>query len=124
MSAEKHDDKVWYDANCHCGRTSARLRIEPLYSSGGSSSPPTFVSNCNCSICTKNGYLNIIPEGGDDDIEWIKGKDELKRYQYGSGHVGHMFCTNCGSSFATFVDAGYVEGWAKKMTGINVGFCV
>ena len=116
------DNKAWYDANCHCRRIRLRLRISPLYASADSSAAtePFNVINCNCSICTKNGYLNVYPHNPDEDIEWISGKDELKKYQFAQGNVGHMFCPNCGSSVVLLVDfSKFVEGGRAKV-GVNV----
>ena len=113
--------KVWYDANCHCRLVRLRLRIPPLFSTPSSPSveEPLKVINCNCSICTKNGYLNIYPEDPDTNIEWLSGKDELKRYEFGIQNCGHMFCPNCGSSVALFIKDVEKIGGGPNL-GINV----
>ncbi|KAL8897262.1 MAG: hypothetical protein Q9192_002665 [Flavoplaca navasiana] len=106
-------EKVWYDANCHCRLVRLRLRIAPLYtpspeppsssSPSHTSTPPPSTSStnqlstpfaCNCSICTKNGYLNIYPSSYENDIEWLHGKDEMTAYEYGPCERKHMFCEN------------------------------
>ena len=138
-------EKVWYDANCHCRLVRLRLRIAPLYTpspeppfspSSSSSShhtsttPPqssTPTTNqistpfaCNCSICTKNGYLNIYPSSYETDIEWLHGKDEMTAYEYGPCERKHMFCKRCGSSVALFSYFGGSREGKSPTVGINV----
>lgn len=104
-----------------------RLRIRPLYATQDEEEPSSTteerltVWNCNCSICTKNGYLNIYPDDHENDVEWISGKGDLQEYEYGPCERSHMFCPKCGSSVALF-------NWFKKSSenrapkiGINVG---
>lgn len=109
MSVLESGERVWYDANCHCRLVRVRLRIPPLYASEGSSTKPPQIFNCNCSICTKNGYLNVHPEDPKNDFEWVSGKDKLKRYEFGKGFCGHMFCPDCGSSIILLVDTSQVK---------------
>jgi hypothetical protein len=54
------------------------------------------VNACNCSICTKNGYLLVYPFRKDFTFE--KGQDSLKEYQFATKNVWHQFCGECGSS--------------------------
>lgn len=125
MSTLVEKNKLWYDANCHCRLVRLRLRTLPLYSSSGEQEvfQPWC---CNCSICTKNGYLNIYPTDQMNDIEWVSGKDELSRYMYGPKDIGHGFCPKCGSSIVLFVDlpvgADDGEGGRGRKVGINVSF--
>ena len=116
MSTAQTNNRVWYDANCHCRRVSLRFRSNPLYFPEDSPGDAFRVWNCNCSICTKNGYLNVYPNDPKEDIEWSRGKDDLKSYEYGS-HVKHMFCPTCGSSIVLYVDWGQGE-----KTGVNVSY--
>ncbi|KAG6986562.1 non-reducing polyketide synthase phnA [Physcia stellaris] len=118
--------KVWYDANCHCRRIRLRLRITPLYSSPPSPSPspapsdPLAVIKCNCSICIKNGYLNIQPHDPEQDIEWLSGKHDLKRYTFGKGAVEHGFCPECGGSIVLFVDMEKMVGEGGRGRKVSV----
>ncbi|KAL9038218.1 MAG: hypothetical protein Q9180_003264 [Flavoplaca navasiana] len=136
-------EKVWYDANCHCRLVRLRLRIAPLYTPlpepPSSSSPSSHTSTplpsthspnqlstpfaCNCSICTKNGYLNIYPSSYENDIEWLHGKDEMTAYEYGPCERKHMFCKRCGSSVALFSYFGGSKEGKSPMVGINVCDC-
>jgi hypothetical protein len=65
------------------------------------------VTNCNCKLCTKNGYLNIYPLRIDVIIE---GADKLGSYVWSEKSCAHKFCTACGSSmFASPRGEGGVE---------------
>jgi len=68
---------------CHCGaiRFSAVVRTAK-------------VTRCNCSICTKKGYLHlIIPES---DFNLISGRDDIATYTFGTQTAKHHFCRHCG----------------------------
>jgi hypothetical protein len=52
------------------------------------------VTECNCSICTKKGFLHLIV--APDAFELISGKDALTRYRFNTGTAKHTFCTTCG----------------------------
>ncbi|TID15984.1 glutathione-dependent formaldehyde-activating protein [Venturia nashicola] len=43
-----------YSANCHCGQVKLIFTLaEPIQESE--------IIRCNCSICTKSGYINVYP---------------------------------------------------------------
>jgi hypothetical protein len=56
----------------------------------------TAVSECNCSICTKKGYLHLIvpPER----FELLSGGDALVTYEFNTRVAKHYFCRYCGIS--------------------------
>jgi hypothetical protein len=71
--------------SCHCGR----VRFE-------ATGTLTEVSECNCSICTRKGYLHwIIPR---DTFRLLEGEDALVTYRFGTGVAQHRFCGVCGVS--------------------------
>jgi hypothetical protein len=49
---------------------------------------------CNCSICTRKGYLHLIvpPER----FRLLSGSEELTSYQFGTRAARHLFCRHCG----------------------------
>jgi hypothetical protein len=50
--------------------------------------------DCNCSICTKTGYLHlIVPKAR---FKLVKGKTKLTTYTFNTGAAKHMFCSVCG----------------------------
>ncbi|HVY45583.1 MAG TPA: GFA family protein [Minicystis sp.] len=72
-----------YEGSCHCGAVRFRVRAEL-----------DRVTECNCSVCAKKGYLHLIvpPE----DFELVAGEDHLATYRFGTGVARHRFCTTCG----------------------------
>ncbi|EPE29846.1 Mss4-like protein [Glarea lozoyensis ATCC 20868] len=77
-----------YTGSCHCHLVSFTVVLpRPL--------SQTEVCNCNCIICTKNGYLTVYPKK--DDVV-VKGEQELKRYEWEGSSCTHLFCGGCGSS--------------------------
>jgi hypothetical protein len=74
---------MWLTGGCHCG--AVRFRVRP--------SEKTAL-DCNCSICTKKGFLHVIvPE---PDFELLSGKDNLAVYTFGTHVAQHLFCKTCG----------------------------
>ena len=72
-----------YEGGCHCGRVRFRVTADL-----------DGVTYCNCSVCTKKGFLHLIvpPE----QFELISGKDDLTTYQFNTGTAKHTFCKVCG----------------------------
>jgi len=69
--------------SCHCGAIRFEIKTDP-----------SFVSRCNCSICTKKGSLNhtIPPE----QFRLISGEENLTLYQFNTETASHYFCKTCG----------------------------
>jgi len=69
---------------CHCGavRFSAEVPAEPA------------LLDCNCSICSKTGFLHLIVPQEDFVVE--AGNGELLSYRFGTGAANHLFCRTCG----------------------------
>lgn len=97
-----------HSAHCHCGAVRFSFTL----------SPPLHeypANSCNCSICTKNGYLIVYPWLKDFKLE--SGKDMLKNHMFGLKRTEHQFCSNCGSSCLLHI----VEEGAPPIIGVNVG---
>jgi hypothetical protein len=105
-----------HTGGCHCGR----VRFEVL-------APASIeVSDCNCSICSKYGYLHLIVPAG--QFKLLCGKDALSSYTFNTGVAKHLFCSTCGvKSFYTprshpdgisvnarCIDAGSIESMSVK----------
>ena len=73
----------WYSGGCHCGKVRFRVRIHEHKALA-----------CNCSICAKKGFINLIvpPE----DFELLQGEEELVSYRFNTGVAEHRFCGTCG----------------------------
>ena len=72
-----------YDGSCHCGRVIFRVQAD-LAS----------VTECNCSVCTKKGFLHLIVPR--DRFELVSGETELSTYRFNTGVAQHLFCRTCG----------------------------
>jgi hypothetical protein len=72
-----------YEGGCHCGQI--RFRVTADLAS---------VTECNCSICRKKGFLHLIvpPE----QFELLSGADALETYRFNTGIAQHQFCRFCG----------------------------
>jgi hypothetical protein len=75
---------IEHHGGCHCGRVRfavlAPAKIE--------------VSDCNCSICAKSGYLHlIVPK---DRFTLLEGADSLTTYRFNTDIARHLFCATCG----------------------------
>ena len=73
-----------YDGGCHCGRI--RFRVTATLDG---------VTECNCSMCAKKGYLHLIVPR--DRFELVRGADDdITTYTFGTGVARHRFCRHCG----------------------------
>jgi len=52
------------------------------------------VTECNCSICSKKGFLHLIVPP--DAFEFVRGKEALTTYRFNTGVAQHTFCATCG----------------------------
>lgn len=68
---------VVHTGGCHCGRVrfevTAPANIE--------------VSDCNCSICSKGGYLHLVVPA--DRFKLLSGADALTTYRFNTGTAKH-----------------------------------
>ena len=72
-----------YEGGCHCGRVRFRVSVEAHDA-----------LDCNCSICTKKGFLHLIVPP--DRFALLAGEGELLVYTFNTGAAKHMFCRVCG----------------------------
>ena len=54
----------------------------------------TGISDCNCSVCTKKGFLHLIV--AQEQFELVSGADALSSYRFNTGTAKHQFCRYCG----------------------------
>jgi hypothetical protein len=78
-----------YEGGCHCG--AVRFRV---------TGDLARVTECNCSMCSKKGFLHLIV--APDAFELISGKDALTTNRFNTGTAKHTFCTTCGIHPSTF----------------------
>ena len=73
-----------YQGGCHCG--AVRFEIE---------APEELeVEDCNCSICSKSGYLHLILPLS--KFKLLCGEENIHSYTFNSGIARHTFCSTCG----------------------------
>jgi hypothetical protein len=73
-----------HHGGCHCGRVrfevTAPAEIE--------------VSECNCSMCSKSGFLHLIVPRSRFTLN--RGEEYLTTYSFNTGVAKHLFCRICG----------------------------
>ena len=75
---------IQHQGSCHCGRVQFEVLAPAVIT----------VSECNCSICSKSGYLGmIVPR---DRFTLKSGEESLTEYTFDSGVAKHLFCKYCG----------------------------
>jgi len=72
-----------FEGGCHCGRVRFRVTADL-----------DGVAECNCSICSKKGFLHLIVPREQFDL--VSGQDDLATYRFNTGVAEHTFCRVCG----------------------------
>jgi hypothetical protein len=72
-----------FEGGCHCGRVRFRVTC-----------PEVRGLDCNCSICSKKGFLHLIVKR--EAFELLSGADALTTYTFNTGVAKHTFCRVCG----------------------------
>ena len=76
--------KIKYSGACHCGAVRFEVQADPHLN----------LLRCNCTICTKSGYLHlIVPQA---NFTLLHGTEQLVTYRFGSMVAQHTFCSICG----------------------------
>jgi hypothetical protein len=98
-----------YEGGCHCG--AVRFRVTGELDE---------VSDCNCSMCTKKGFLHwiVAPE----QFTLLRGADALATYQFNTGVARHTFCRHCGvhAFYTPRSDPDKVDVNARCLDGVDV----
>ena len=72
-----------YQGGCHCGAVRFRALVDRHEA-----------ILCNCSICTKKGFLHLIlPK---ERFSLLRGEGALATYTFNTRVARHMFCRICG----------------------------
>jgi hypothetical protein len=84
---------------CHCGRVRFELDAPARPE----------VLDCNCSMCSKTGYLHLIVAKA--QFRLVAGADALTTYRFNTGAAQHLFCSVCGiKSF--YVPRSHPDGYS------------
>lgn len=74
-----------YKGSCHCKRVLFEVEAPDEVE----------VEDCNCSICSKFGYLHlIVPKSR---FTLLEGEADLITYTFNTGVAKHTFCRVCGA---------------------------
>lgn len=74
-----------HSGECHCGAVRFRFTL---------ASSDVELLDCNCSVCSRLGYLHLIVPH--DDFELLTPRTALTSYRFGTGTAEHLFCSVCG----------------------------
>jgi hypothetical protein len=90
---------VIHTGSCHCKRVRFEVTAPRVLN----------VTDCNCSICSKSGYLHlIVPKSR---FKLLSGQDALTTYQFNTRTARHLFCSVCGiKSF--YVPRSHPDGYS------------
>lgn len=99
---------IKHNGSCHCGR----VKFEVL-------APETLsVSECNCSMCSKAGYLHLIVPA--DRFKLLSGNEILTTYSFNTHTAKHLFCSICGiKSF--YVPRSHPDGFSVNARCLDPG---
>jgi hypothetical protein len=94
---------MMHQGSCHCGKVAFEVETDLEQ-----------VIECNCSNCSRKGYLlTIVPRAA---LNIVRGEDDLSTYTFNTHTIRHRFCSTCGS--ATFGEGMMPTG--EAMAAINV----
>jgi hypothetical protein len=97
-----------HTGGCHCGRVRFQV-IAPAHID---------VSECNCSICNKVGFLHLIVPA--ERFKLLSGGEALTTYTFNTGVAKHLFCSICGvKSF--YVPRSHPDGISVNARCIDEG---
>ena len=99
---------IRHTGGCHCGRVRFEIQAPAEIE----------VSECNCSICAKSGYLHLtVPQSR---FRLLSGSDSLSSYQFNTGTAKHLFCSICGvKSF--YVPRSHPDGYSVNARCLDDG---
>lgn len=91
---------------CHCGAVQFEVTAPEQVT----------VYECNCSICTKSGYLHLEVEA--EAFNWISGQDMVTIYTFNTGKAKHIFCRVCGIK-AFYVPRSLPNGYSVNLNCLD-----
>nr|WP_310525163.1 GFA family protein [Polymorphobacter sp.] len=94
------------EGGCHCGAVRFRVRFQ---------NPPELL-DCNCSMCSKTGYLHLIATAADFTL--LSGADALTDYRFNSGTARHLFCKHCGIK-SVYVPRSHPDGYSINWRALD-----
>lgn len=99
---------ITHRGGCHCGRVRFEVRAPARIQ----------VSECNCSICAKSGYLHLLVRA--EHFKLLAGEESLTTYTFNTGTAKHRFCSVCGvKSF--YVPRSHPDGFSVNARCLDEG---
>ena len=97
-----------HQGGCHCGRVRFEVSAPAVVQ----------VMECNCSICSKLGYLHLlVPKSR---FRLLQGQEDLATYTFNTGVARHLFCKTCGiKSF--YVPRSHPNGFSVNLRCLDQG---
>ena len=105
---QEKERMITHRGGCHCGR----VRFEVI-------APARLqLSECNCSICSKAGYLHLVVPA--DRFRLLSGGEVLTTYTFNTHAAKHLFCSVCGvKSF--YVPRSHPDGFSVNARCLDPG---
>ncbi len=99
-----------FEGGCHCGRVRFRVTADL-----------DRVTYCNCSLCSKKGFLHLIVPPA--QFELLQGEGDLTTYQFNTGVARHTFCKICGVQpfYVPRSDPDKIDVNARCLDGVDAG---
>ena len=91
---------------CHCG--AVRFTVV--------AAAPIKLSECNCSICSKTGYLHLIV--GKNAFDLHTDPAALTEYRFGTDTARHLFCATCGIK-SYYVPRSHPDGYSVNWRALD-----
>jgi hypothetical protein len=105
---DQNADHITHRGGCHCGRVRFEVRAPAEIE----------VMDCNCSICSKAGYLHLTVSAS--QFHLLTGADALTDYRFNTGAARHLFCSTCGiKSF--YVPRSHPNGFSVNARCLDEG---
>ena len=98
-----------YEGGCHCGKVRFRVTADL-----------DRVSECDCSMCAKKGYLHVIVTL--EQFELLSGENDLATYEFNTRVAKHHFCLHCGihSFYVPRSDPDKIDVNVRCLDGVDV----
>lgn len=99
---------VIHRGGCHCGRVRFEVQAPARIR----------VSECNCSICAKAGFLHLVVRA--EHFKLLSGAEALTTYTFNTRTARHLFCPVCGiKSF--YVPRSHPDGFSVNARCLDPG---
>lgn len=97
LALDGGEPSAWVEGGCHCGQVGFEVRIRDWV-----------CLDCDCSICTKKGFLHCIVDP--EDLRWRSDPAEQSVYRFHTRTAVHHFCPTCGIH-AVYRPRSHPEAW-------------